>query len=245
MKILVVNDDGYQAEGLKILLDIIKDLGDIYVIAPKEHKSGMSSAITIRKYLEVQEIAMANTKKAYYVDGMPADCTRISGELFKDIKFDFLISGINEGANVGSNIMHSGTIGAAVEALHFDLPAIAVSAPYLKYENAKKYTKGIIEVILESKLLSPHYLLNINFPDSDTKPKGLYFSSQSINYELNKFEKKGNLFLPIYKRKEDLDELSDVYGYFNNYITITPILRSQDDLRLTKELNNRKIDFNI
>lgn len=245
MKILIVNDDGYQAEGLKILLELVKDLGELYVLAPKKHKSGMSNAITIRKYLKVKEIKMPYVKKAFYVDGFPADCTRISGELFKDVKFDLLISGINEGANVGSNVMHSGTIGAAVEGLHFNLPAIAFSSPYKRYENAKKYTKKIIEVILKNKLLSTNYVLNVNYPDQDTQIKGLYFSKQSINYELNKFVRIGNKYLPIYKRKEDLDKGSDVYGYFNNYITITPILRAQDDHNLVRKFKEKEIDFNI
>lgn len=245
MKILVVNDDGYQAEGLKVLLEAIKDLGELYVIAPKRHKSGMSNAITLRKYLKTKEVKLPHAKKAFYVDGFPADCTRISGELFKGVKFDLLISGINEGANVGSNVMHSGTIGAAVEGLHFDLPAIAVSSPYKQYQNASKYTKTIIETVLKNKLVSHEYLLNINYPDNDKEPKGLYFATQSINYEQNKFVKKGSKYMPIYERKHDTNEKSDVYGYYHGYITITPIVRAHDDHLLTEKFIKKAIDFNI
>ncbi len=245
MKILVVNDDGYQAEGLKILIEVLKDFGELYVIAPKEHHSGKSNAITIQKALHTKEIKLPFVKKAYYVKGFPADCARISSALFSDVKFDLLVSGINEGANVGSNIMHSGTIGAAVEGLHLNIPAIAVSSPVGNYYNAKNYTKSLIKTILKHKLESHLYVLNINFPENDTKPQGVYFSHQSVNYQPNTFIKKGNKYLPVYKRKEDHDTNSDVYGYFNNFITITPILRVKNDDKVLKELKEKSVNFNI
>lgn len=245
MKILIVNDDGFKAEGLKVLVETLKVFGELYLASPYKHNSGMSNAITIRKKIKYKKINFPHTKEAYYVKGTPADCTRISSALFHDIKFDLLVSGINEGANIGSNIMHSGTIGAAMEGANMGLLTIAFSSPVGNYYNAKKYGKQIVETIIKEKLLSTDYVLNVNYPKDDSGVNGVYFSKEADNYSINNYQSYKNAHKPLYKRLKDDDKLTDVYGYYNNYITVTPILRVNNDLSLIKELNDKKINFNI
>ncbi|HHT39415.1 MAG: 5'/3'-nucleotidase SurE [Acholeplasmatales bacterium] len=246
MKILIVNDDGYQAEGLKILIELLKPLGQLYVLAPKKHHSGMSNAITIRKKIKIKEIFYPGVIKAYRINGYPADCTRMSEVLFKGIKFDLFVSGINEGANIGSNIIHSGTVGAAVEALYLKIPAIAVSSPFLKYSNAKKYTLSIIKTLVANELVSSDYLLNINYPLEDSTPKGIYFAHQGINYSPNEFIIKGNNYYPTYTRRAiNEDKNSDVYGYFNNYITIAPLVQERTRTKILNILKENEVKFTL
>ena len=120
MKILITNDDGIQSQGLRIVANWAKKLGDVTVCAPKFEQSGKSHSIDIHNPFEVQKVDYADDVRAYSVDSSPADCVRY-GVLALGGEFDLVLSGINRGFNLGVDIVYSGTVGAAFEAAYFGI----------------------------------------------------------------------------------------------------------------------------
>ncbi len=176
MKILIVNDDGFYAEGLKAIVDVLKDRHQLYVVAPSEHMSGMGHAISVAQPIGVHKTPYDGTQIAYRVDGTPTDCVKIACQhLFCDIDFDLVISGINNGANLGSDVLFSGTVSAAHQAWRFGQRALALSATnrdrskpmIFKYaaEHAAEYIDGL-------DLSAKRFLYSINYP-YNCVPKGL------------------------------------------------------------------------
>lgn len=241
MKILVVNDDGIDSLGLKILVDELKSLGDIYIFAPEKHQSGMSQALTIRKNIKVRDYGpLYGSLRAFSAKGTPADCTRLGLFIFKNIKFDLVVSGINQGANLGADVLHSGTLGAASEAASLGIPAVAVSSAYKDFSMAKKYVNKVIRYLITNDLIKSDYVLNINFPSEKFKePKGVMFSVQGEHKHRPSFIKKSfNRYLATYD-KYDIEEKknSDVYCYNNGIISITPVFEDR-----SKEHFSNKLD---
>ena len=142
MNILLVNDDGVSSEGIKTLAEELRGVANIFVVAPKEQQSGVGNAMTMhrpltyKKYLDIPD--------CYYVDGTPADCVKMAMHaIFKDVKFDYVISGINIGNNLGINAIYSGTISAATEASLLGKKSIAISLrePATKVKSAAKFIR--------------------------------------------------------------------------------------------------------
>ena len=123
MHILLSNDDGYQAPGLKALLESTKEHGEITVVAPDENKSGASGSLTLSKVLTVK----ATGERCFAVDGTPVDCVHIGLNGLLDNEPDMVISGINSGSNLGDDVLYSGTVGAALEGRRLAYPGVAVS----------------------------------------------------------------------------------------------------------------------
>lgn len=130
MKILVVNDDSIHAPGIAVLARAAMELGEVWVVAPAHQCSAMSQKLTIRGTLTVEAAAEfpVPVRAAYQVDGTPADCVKVALRYIMDEKPDYVLSGINDGYNVGFDIAHSGTVGAAFEAVMNGIPAMAVSS---------------------------------------------------------------------------------------------------------------------
>ena len=129
MNIWVVNDDGYQAEGIHVLVRSLEQFGQIYVSAPKDHQSAKSHGITIRSRIETfMADPIPGSVQTLVVDGSPADATRLGLKIF-NVDFDLVVSGINYGPNIAKDIFYSGTVAAAMEAKILGVPAIAISAP--------------------------------------------------------------------------------------------------------------------
>ena len=245
MNILITNDDGIFASGIILLTKALNGLGNLYVVAPETPQSGKGVSMTVRGELVVKEHNdYFGATKAYSVYGTPADCVRISQTLFKNVSFDFLISGVNQGANLGSDVYHSGTLGAALEALMIELPSLAISANYTDDSLAKQYVRPLVETILKHALLSTEYALNINFP----KEMDIYkiaFTSQAITKDEAHFEEiKNHTFINKFNRKTDVLETTDVYAYYHQMISITPIRFDKTDYdalhylkRFTQDLN--------
>lgn len=172
MKILVTNDDGINAEGIEVLARCAKEFGEVVVIAPKQQCSAMSHHITLRDKMTIKrhDFAVPGVK-AYAFEGTPADCVRASFlGLFKDgDKPDIVLSGVNKGANCGFDIQYSATVGAAMEALLYDVPAICFSQNYFHDEiecHEDVMHKYIEEVLGEliNKPLEKGLAWNVNFP---------------------------------------------------------------------------------
>ena len=172
MKIWVVNDDGIDSEGIRVLARHAAKFGEVTVIAPVEQCSGMSQRLTIglfekgeaEKRIRKVPFDVEGVKEAYAVEGTPTDCVIVAAEYFDD-RPDIVFSGINQGENAGIDILYSGTIGAAMEALVQRLPAIAFSLKWeaTGYELVDQEIDGIIETLLEKKL-PRNQIWNVNFP---------------------------------------------------------------------------------
>ncbi len=163
MRILVSNDDGVLAEGIGVLARALEDIAEIYVIAPDRNRSGASNSLTLTRPLYVKQL-----KKGYYsVEGTPTDCVHLALTGFFDLTFDMVISGINDGANLGDDVLYSGTVAAAMEGRHLGFPSVAVSLagrPAQHYETAATLVKNLALKLQEDPLLS-QTILNINVPN--------------------------------------------------------------------------------
>ncbi|MFM1823804.1 MAG: 5-nucleotidase SurE [Planctomycetota bacterium] len=173
MRILLTNDDGIHAPGIEALYDAIRTLGDVTVIAPADVQSASGHGITFHKPLMVEEVAPNDRMRGYAVAGRPADCVkvglrRIWPDLFGEgARPDVVISGMNSGANVGINVIYSGTVAAAVEAAFLGVPAIAVSlhmgggVPH--WRRAAEIARHAIDRVLEHPI-DAHSVINVNVP---------------------------------------------------------------------------------
>ncbi|NLN50787.1 MAG: 5'/3'-nucleotidase SurE [Acholeplasmataceae bacterium] len=243
MNILIINDDGIKAQGLEILVDQMRSLGNIYIFAPEHHQSGKSQSLTIRKALKVKNYRnLYGSKQAYSAAGTPADCVRLALHIFRDIKFDFMVSGINRGANLGADVLHSGTVGAASAAASLGVPAVAVSSNYLNFSMAKKYTTKIIKHLFERNIISNEYVININFPHHKfIEPQGISFTTQGLHKHKPVFKQVGRnkyyALYELYDLKETED--SDVYCYQNGIISLTPIFEDRSKKSFLSELEDK------
>jgi 5'-nucleotidase len=165
MKILISNDDGYQAPGIVALHAALKDIADVEVIAPEHNNSAKSNALTLAAPLYVH-----NAHNGFrYVTGTPADCAHIALKGLLDYRPDLVVSGINNGANMGDDTIYSGTVGAAMEAYLFGVPAIAFSQMekgWAHIDAAAQVAKRLVQQIERERMLQGEpWLLNVNIPN--------------------------------------------------------------------------------
>jgi 5'-nucleotidase len=163
VRILLSNDDGYQARGLNLLAQGLADLAEIVVVAPDRNRSGASNSLTLETPLRVEQVA-ANV---YYVNGTPTDCVHVAITGLLEVEPDMVISGINHGANLGDDVLYSGTVAAAMEGRFLGLPALAVS---LVLEDGHHFATavGVVRRILDKMKNEPlprDTILNVNVPD--------------------------------------------------------------------------------
>src|ERR1700755_2258429 len=170
--ILITNDDGVTAPGIRNLVDAVKDLGKIVVVAPDKPQSGMGHAITIGHPLRLHPVQFMDGVEAYGCSGTPVDCVKLAVDKILHRKPDICLSGINHGANHSINVIYSGTMSAAVEAAIESIPSIGFSLLDYSIEAdftaAKKYARIIVEKMLHTRL-DKHTILNVNFPAVDDK----------------------------------------------------------------------------
>ena len=163
MKILVSNDDGYMAEGIRALAAALADLGDITVVAPDSNRSGASNSLTLENPLRLDKIK----EGVYRVDGTPTDCVHLAITGLLDDEPDMVVSGINAGANLGDDVLYSGTVAAAMEGRFLGLPAIAISLnghTATHFETAAWVAKKLVKH-LQTSALPADTILNVNVPD--------------------------------------------------------------------------------
>jgi 5'-nucleotidase len=163
MQILLSNDDGVFARGINILAEALQEIADIYIVAPDRNRSGASNSLTLNAPLHIRKIA----DKIVSIEGTPTDCVHLAITGLLETIPDMVISGINEGANLGDDTLYSGTVAAAIEGRFLGLPAIAISlvgANCQHYETAAKVAKRLVIHSITDKL--PAYtILNVNVPD--------------------------------------------------------------------------------
>lgn len=220
MNILLVNDDGYNSEGITLIKELLKKYGTVYMCAPKYHQSGKSAAFTYLGGLKVEKVDDFN----YIVDGTPVDCVAFATNVIP-VKFDVVISGCNNGLNMTYDCYYSGTIGACKEALLHNIPSIAFSTQVKHFEIVKNEFDQAMRYIIDNSLLSSDYLLNVNFPD---KPfmfaKGIKLTTQHIRKDKFFHEYRNGLYYLDRHEGDDYgDENTDVFAVKNGYISITPL----------------------
>jgi len=163
VKILLSNDDGYLAKGINVLADALAEIAELVVVAPDRNHSGASNSLTLHSPLRVHEVA----KNRYFVTGTPSDCVHLALSGLFDEDPDIVVSGINHGANLGDDVIYSGTVAAAMEGRYLGLPAIAVSLVGQQPQHFGTAARVAVDLLerVERRTLPDDILLNVNVPD--------------------------------------------------------------------------------
>ena len=247
--ILVTNDDGITAPGIRALVEVMKEIGDVVVVAPDSPQSGMGHAITISDTLFCDQVPVETHQihKEYSCSGTPADCVKIATQEILHRKPDLCVSGINHGSNSSINVIYSGTMSAAVEAGIEGIPAIGFSlldySLSADFEPSKKYVKQITENVLQHGL-PRGIVLNVNLPKlPEEKIKGIKVCRQANARWEEEFDKRTNpqgrdyYWLSGSFVNEDEGEDSDEYALAQGYVSVVPV---QFDLTAHRFLNDLK-----
>ena len=227
--ILIVNDDGIESYGIAKLAAMAANFGDVWVVAPEGQCSGMSQRLTIFSELNVQEREFpATVRAAYSVSGTPADCVKVALKSLLPVWPYYVFSGINAGFNAGYDIAYSGTVGAAMEDVLHDIPAIAFSTQHDgSYEITDKYLMPIAEELMQKS--NAGEIWNVSFPGGQACDfKGIIRgieAAQSFFFEndYQKLERDGKIvFTPFAKLlgPNDAPKGTDVWAVLNGYIAI-------------------------
>jgi 5'-nucleotidase len=239
-RVLVTNDDGYDAAGLRALAEELKDFAEVHIVAPSWERSGAAQSLTIRQPIVCHRI----TENEWAIDGTPVDCVIVALHKLLNEPPDLVISGINQGANLGENVYYSGTVGAAREAVIHHVPGLAVSLCSKRVNSdfapSARLARETAELILREKL-PEQVFLNVNVPESWNG--GVKFTRQSgkitrtvlregedprgVRYFWLSEERLG--------REMDLDAESDYAAIFAGEVSITPLHLDPTD---TESLNH-------
>lgn len=241
-RILLTNDDGISAPGLKALWESLIDVADLTIIAPASEKSGVGLSLTLRDPLQIQSVNWESTP-AWKVTGTPADCVRLGLSVILKEKPDLIVSGINRGANSGRNVLYSGTIGGVIEGTLRNVPGIAFSCA--DFENPDySLTQPHIALLVKHILAHPlpqGTLLNVNFPMTPTI-KGIKMAQQGKGFWIEdpseRLHPEGHPYYWLggkwYEHEEH--EESDVHLLTQGYAAAVPIHVDQmTDMQLLKE----------
>jgi 5'-nucleotidase len=237
MKILITNDDGINADGIKHLVEFAKTKGEVCVCAPKYEQSAKSHAIEIRNEFEIKQVDVFEGVRAYSVDSTPADCVRFAFLGLRE-NFDLVLSGINRGPNLGLDLVYSATLGAVFEAARLGARGIAFSTDFDSFENAKNSLEAVYREFEEKELLSKNPIYNVNIPSK--KSVGITYTEQGSIYYSDEFVPTGNKNMYrqeghcVYAGTTDLNE--DIDAFSNGYISITPLLKSRTNKEVLFEL---------
>lgn len=240
MRILVTNDDGIGASHLVPLIRWCQTLGDVTTVVPKYEQSGKSHGIEIHKDFEATQIELAPGITAWAVDSTPADCVRFA-VLGLNLSFDLVISGINKGLNIGSDMMYSGTVGAACEAVNLGMNAIALSTQPGYYDHAVKHLDHVFDFIFQHDLLALNSIYNINIPKN---PGSIRITHQGGPYYSDDFPGIGNnLYRPTGKPvwKDSQDNSLDTDATLHGFISITPLTIDKTNWDVYKRIANLTI----
>ena len=237
MRILITNDDGLSASQLLPLIRWCQKLGEVTAVVPKVEQSGKSHGIELHKSFEARLVELAPDVTVWSVDSTPADCVRFA-ILGQHMEFDLAISGINRGLNMGADMMYSGTIGAAGEAVNLGVQAIALSTSPENYDRAVESLDRVFAYIRENDLLAKNDLYNVNIPADPigiriTRQGGPYYSDDFEPMENDHFHPRGK---SVWKDQGNME--LDTDATFAVYITITPLTIGKTDMTVFNALSN-------
>ncbi|HHH81106.1 MAG TPA: 5'/3'-nucleotidase SurE [candidate division Zixibacteria bacterium] len=233
MAILLVNDDGIYSPGLLALYRKFRDEYDVVIVAPDREQSSVGHAITLSDPVRIHEVVQDGKFFGYAVSGTPADCVKLAVRVILKRPPNLIISGINQGANVGASLIYSGTVSAATEGTMLSIPSIAVSLdtrrPDADFSVAAEFTLEIAKKVLKFGLPAG-VSLNINIPALPReKIKGIRITRQAITYFDDFFERRidpqGRTYYWMSDTMVEIDrgEDSDLMALKEGYISITPI----------------------
>lgn len=231
--ILITNDDGITAPGIRNLVEAVKDLGKVVVVAPDKPQSGMGHAITIGHPLRLNKIDIFEGVESWQTSGTPVDCVKLAVDKVLHRKPDLCLSGINHGANHSINVIYSGTMSAAMEASIESIPSIGFSLLNYNYEAdfepAKFYVRKIVSSLLKKKM-EKHMLLNVNIPSVPMELiKGVKVCRQAYaKYEEDFKQRKdphGKKYYWLTGAFVNFDtgKDTDVWALDNNYVSVVPV----------------------
>lgn len=231
--ILITNDDGVTAPGILNLVEAVKDLGKIVVVAPDKPQSGMGHAITIGQPLRLHKISHVDNVEIWSCTGTPVDCVKLAVDKVLHRKPDICLSGINHGANHSINVIYSGTMSAAVEAAIESIPSVGFSLLDYRidadFTGARKYVRIIVEKMLHTRL-DKHTVLNVNIPAvAPELLKGIKICKQAYaKYEEDFIERNdphGKMYYWLTGQFVNFDKAkdTDVWALDHNYVSIVPV----------------------
>ena len=250
--ILVTNDDGVMAPGIRNLVHFMLELGDVVVVAPDKPQSGMGHAVTITHPLRLEKITIEGDHEEYSCSGTPVDCVKLAVNKVLHRKPDLLVSGINHGSNSSVNVIYSGTMSAAIEGAMEDIPSIGFSLLDYRFDAdflpAKKFVQEIAKRVLENGL--PRGIcLNVNIPAvKEPELKGIMVCRQArANWE-EEFDHrqdprgKDYYWLTGRFRLHENSQETDEWALANNFISVVPIHFDFTAHGIIPELKNWKFD---
>lgn len=247
MNILLSNDDSINSEGVLVLYKTLSKFGKVYLVAPALQHSGASNSISLFKPLEFEKYEIEKGIEGYKVMGTPADCVKLAlNVIYKDIKFDYLFSGINLGSNVAIDMIYSGTVSAATEGAIRDIDSISISVPKNKegdyiFSGACTFIEKYIEELKRIDL-PKGTILNVNVPSLEYHEiNGHLYVKQGDNFYEDNYEqfisKRGKDYYFSYNNiKKDKKNCTDAGILLKNHISITPIKVDRTDYDLLKDL---------
>ena len=252
MNIFITNDDGINAEGIKILAEVVSKIANTYVVAPDSPRSASGHAITLHKPILINDEFIAENVEAYSTSGTPADCVKVGIEaILKDVEIDLVLSGINNGPNLGNDVIYSGTVAAAIEGLIEKKPSIALSCNSSKvsteeYEEAAKYTVALVKKLEVNLDKLNGIILNVNFPKGDKKGVKITKLGERVynNVMDDRKSLRGQRYVWMGGDLADVpqDKDSDIIAVENGYVSITPVHIDMTNLSKMKTLKDLDIE---
>ncbi len=249
--ILITNDDGITAPGIKALVEAARSLGKVVVVAPDKPQSGMGHAITIGTPLRMNKVEMFDEIEAWQTSGTPVDCVKLAVDKILHRKPDICLSGINHGANHSINVIYSGTMSAAMEASIENIPSIGFSLLDYRFEAdftaATYYANQIIKTVLNNKF-DKHLLLNVNIPSIPKKEvKGIKICKQAYAKYVEDFDERldphGKKYYWLTGEFVNFDKSkdTDVWALQNNYVSVVPVQFDLTNYTLKQQLEKKKL----
>ncbi len=250
--ILITNDDDITSPGIRSLVEAVKGLGKVVVVAPDKPQSGMGHAITIGSPLRLNRVQLFGDIESWQTSGTPVDCVKIAVDKILHRKPDICISGINHGANHSINVIYSGTMSAAMEASIEGIPSIGFSLLDYRYEAdmepAKHFARKIVSSILSQKKVDKHLLLNVNIPSVPLKEiKGIKICKQAYAKYDEDFDERidphGKKYYWLTGEFKNFDKSkdTDVWALQNNYVSVVPVQFDLTNYTLKKQLEKSNL----
>ena len=232
--ILVTNDDGINAPGIRSLIRIMRKLGDVVVVAPDSPRSAQSHAITVSEPLRLRPIEETDGYREYSCNGTPVDCVKLGTKIVLRGNPDLLVSGINHGSNASINVVYSGTMAAVIEAAIDRIPAIGFSlndySSHAEFQHSEKYVEEISKGVLE-RGLPDGVCLNVNIPKiSDEEIKGIKICRQAMGSWVEEFDERKDprgrdyYWITGVFSNPDHREGTDTWAMDKNYIAVVPMM---------------------
>lgn len=245
--ILVTNDDGITAPGIRNLVEAVKDLGQVIVVAPDSPQSGMGHAITIGQPLRLHKVQAIEGIECWQTSGTPVDCVKLARDKVLHRKPDICVSGINHGANHSINIIYSGTMSAAMEAAIEGIPSVGFSLLDYNFDAdfsiARRVAQDIARRLLEEPM-SPHTLLNVNIPKvTDSEFKGIKLCRQAYAKWAEEFDQRkdprGEDYYWMVGKFMNMDKGgdTDVDALKEGYASVVPVKFDFTDFELKEKLS--------